>query len=311
MKQNRNFFWVSLLGVLVLGSVTPVEANVSSVLRRLAGPIGRFFVQETSEGQALLRSLGASDERALALKLMAPDANELANSLGGRLRTIERELFYRSLLDDAFDAESVLRTLIASELKLAARVPGRISFVISETEETYRATVLAVEAKLKETKQASSLVGKVLARSQSKFVGTELDLRFGHWQSVKAEMNTPGLRAGRAVFEDCQLVEAVWLDAQAARAEIVGGTVENMIADGANFQNSIWRGQIRIDGASFRHADFRGADMRGMEAGTLFDAGRAHGLIGRVDFTGAIFDEATKLPFPRERALELGMVFLR
>lgn len=53
---------------------------------------------------------------------------------------------------------------------------------------------------------------------------------------------------------------------------------------------------------NLENADLRGADLRSARLGTA--------RVTRAKLPGAIFDEATELPFDREEALELGMVLI-
>lgn len=58
----------------------------------------------------------------------------------------------------------------------------------------------------------------------------------------------------------------------------------------------------RMFGANLENADLRAADLRGVN---LINA-----RLTRTELAGAIFNEATRLPFDRKEALDLGMIFM-
>ena len=96
-----------------------------------------------------------------------------------------------------------------------------------------------------------------------------------------------------------------------ARSDLTG-----IRADGANLQGSILRGsKLRnssLRGANLNKVDLSGADLRGADLtdANLQDLGFRLRSDVSTNFRGALFDEHTRLPFDRETAERMGMVFI-
>lgn len=125
---------------------------------------------------------------------------------------------------------------------------------------------------------------------------------------TRAKLLTPKMKGANA--SGARFVETEISVLEAPEASFRGAVFERSKLEMPDFTGADLRGAKFVDTSVYRgnfvRADFRGADLSGLkiERG-LFP----HSMVEAARFDQAVFDATTKLPFSKQVALKLGMVF--
>jgi len=324
------FCWVVVVAVGV-GAAAPhaAHAHLNSLAKVVRGPLARALLESTSEGRALTAEILRVNPRlaARASQLSAsdivlthlsdPKAAEAAGILLDRIEAIQERLRMMSIqggqLDDLDDA---LALLAREELVLERAEAHSIEFApVGKSGPSVHDLMMALE------KQPEHIQKGMKERIESILIGHD-------FSGIRPAPGKVSLIEGDLKFSNFRSAEisgGVFARSDLAYADFSGGTFEACAFVGARLTKSKFSGsQLRetmfreadLKGADFRRAklkltDFTGADLRGADftgahvGGDFFRAGSVE-----AKFDGAFFDETTKLPFSREKALELGMIEL-
>lgn len=301
-----------VMAVSMLLGASSAEAGLADLGRVLAGPVGRFFLVETTEGAELVarlvgrRATAATDRQVsdLVARLGRAENRELAAQLEARLK-VSRERLQIELTSGAVDdAAALLRRILSESLAIdtTAAAAGRIEFAPVVLPQDYANVVKAFKA----ADGAKSLAGGDFAAKafDSGAALGPIDFRFAMLRRLRAPFaQLEGAKLSYADLSEAELVgiEARGADLAGARAR--GAKLRDAILRGANLQGADLRG-AHLVGADLSGADLRGADLSdAFVGGTFFRAGKVE-----ADFSGAIINERTNLPFSREVARRLGVV---
>lgn len=310
MKRTSVAWILGVASILATVDVTPAQAGLANLVSLLRSPVGRYLLLETVEGSAIATQLlghpavDSSMVDQLIAKLgtreMSPAAHEL------EIRLSRSRLRFRALAADARQATALLDSIAADELSIRAVDGGGFQFAptrSSHTFDTERAAFLRQSADNPGLMAAHDMSGKV-ADSGLKLAGC--DLRFAELSDLQAT----GAQFNGSLLESVDLRRARIPGADFSDADLTLADLRGARLKDARFRKAVLTGAdfrgAHLNGADFTGADLRSANLEGarMEP-TFYRPGSVE-----ARFSGAMFDARTKLPFSREVAQHLGMVFI-
>jgi hypothetical protein len=283
-------------------------AALEGLAEALEQPLGRWLLA-TDQGKLISLYVGApeADAAAVLRSLRDPSLDGFSRDLGERVSSIRSRLS-RAAESDAEVAEflrsgtltqrvaRLFRQLVAEELSVAWGSMGELKFVARETAAKSYAAARAALVAPGMAAATSRDAAIVALRAGRVAAGTDLS-----GVDLTGDVFPDGVQAAGAKFKGANLREIRMKKCRFDGANLDGAKLVDGIFEEARFDKASLRGVdlsgADVAGASFKKADLRGADLRSVR------------MDNSTDFSGAIVDDTTRLPFDRSYAKGYGFDF--